>query len=54
MQSEKSNISQFRLSSTLNKNRVFILQKSELEKRFDPAWYIYLKTIKSFKHKQVF
>lgn len=30
----------FRLSSSLNKNRVFILQKSELEKRFDPFYYI--------------
>jgi restriction endonuclease S subunit len=39
MQSEKSNKSQFRLSPTLNPNRVFILQKSELEKRFDPIYY---------------
>jgi restriction endonuclease S subunit len=40
MQSEKSNKSQFRLSPTLNPNRVFILQKSELEKRFDPFFYV--------------
>lgn len=30
----------FRLSSSLNKDRVFILQKSELEKRLDPFYYI--------------
>jgi restriction endonuclease S subunit len=40
MQSEKSNKSQFRLSPSLNPNRVFILQKSELEKRFDPFFYV--------------
>ena len=40
MQSQKSNKSQFRLSSTLNPNRIFILQKSEVEKRFDPFFYI--------------
>lgn len=28
------------ISSSLNKNRVFILQKSELEKRFDPFFYV--------------
>ena len=26
-------------STALNKSRVFILQKSELEKRFDPMYY---------------
>ncbi len=39
MQSEKSNKSQFRLSPALNKSRVFILQKSEIEKRLDPLYY---------------
>lgn len=29
----------YTISSTLNKNRVFILQKSELEKRLDPFYY---------------
>jgi restriction endonuclease S subunit len=33
-------VSSYNISSTLNKNRVFILQKSELEKRFDPFYYI--------------
>jgi len=28
------------ISTKFNKNRVFILQKSELEKRFDPPYYI--------------
>lgn len=28
------------ISSSLNKNRVFILQKSELEKRLDPFYYV--------------
>ena len=36
---------------TLNPKRVFILQKSELEKRLDPSWYIYLQSIQVFKHK---
>lgn len=30
----------YTISSSLNKNRVFILQKSELEKRFDPFYYV--------------
>ena len=30
----------FTISKTLNKNKVFILQKSELEKRLDPFFYI--------------
>jgi restriction endonuclease S subunit len=38
-------------SQKLDKNKVFILQKSELEKRFDPQWYVYLKSISGFKHK---
>jgi len=33
-------MSNFTISSSLNKSRVFILQKSELEKRFDPFFYI--------------
>lgn len=33
-------MSSFTISPTLNKSRVFILQKSELEKRFDPFFYI--------------
>ena len=31
---------QFTISPTLTKNRVFILQKSELEKRLDPFFYV--------------
>ena len=27
-------------STAINKNRVFILQKSELEKRLDPFYYV--------------
>lgn len=30
----------YSISPTLNKSRVFILQKSELEKRFDPFYYV--------------
>ena len=30
----------YTISPTLNKSRVFILQKSELEKRFDPFFYV--------------
>lgn len=30
----------YTISTLLNKNRVFILQKSELEKRFDPFYYV--------------
>lgn len=33
-------MSSYTISPTLNKNRVFILQKSELEKRFDPFFYV--------------
>lgn len=33
-------MSNYIISPTLNKNRVFILQKSELEKRFDPFFYV--------------
>ena len=33
-------MSSYTISPTLNKSRVFILQKSELEKRFDPFFYI--------------
>lgn len=33
-------MSQFTLSPTLNKNRVFLLQRSELEKRLDPFYYV--------------
>lgn len=33
-------MSSFTISNTLNKNRVFILQKSELEKRLDPFYYV--------------
>lgn len=33
-------MSNYTLSTSLNKNRIFILQKSELEKRLDPFYYI--------------
>jgi len=33
-------MSSYTISNTLNKNRVFILQKSELEKRLDPFYYV--------------
>jgi restriction endonuclease S subunit len=33
-------IEKFKLSDSINPNRIFILQKSELEKRFDPLYYI--------------
>ena len=40
-------MSSYSISSTLNKRRVFILQKSELEKRFDPQFYINRVKIKN-------
>lgn len=46
-------MSSYSISPKLKSNRVFILQKSELEKRFDPSWYVYLKSIQGFKHKKV-
>ena len=33
-------MSAYTISPSLNKNKVFILQKSEIEKRFDPFYYI--------------
>lgn len=33
-------MSSYTISTSLNKNRVFIFQKSELEKRFDPFYYV--------------
>ncbi len=30
----------YTISQTLNKNKVFILQKSKLEKRLDPFFYV--------------
>lgn len=33
-------MSSYTISPTLNKSRVFILQKSDLEKRFDPFFYV--------------
>ena len=30
----------YKISKSLNENKVFILQKSELEKRFDPFYYV--------------
>lgn len=40
-------MSSYTISPTLNKSRVFILQKSELEKRFDPQFYINRVKIKN-------
>lgn len=40
-------MSSYTISPTLKKNRVFILQKSELEKRFDPQFYINRVKIKN-------
>ena len=33
-------MSSYSISPKLKSNRVFILQKSELEKRFDPFFYV--------------
>lgn len=33
-------MSSYTISETLNPKRVFIVQKSELEKRFDPFFYV--------------
>ena len=46
-------MSSYAVSPTFNKNRVFILQKSEIGTRLDPSWYIYLRDIQGFKHKKV-
>ena len=43
----------YKLSSTLNPNKVFLIKSSELEGRLDPSWYVYLKSIQNFKHKKV-
>lgn len=51
-------MSSYTISPTLNKSRVFILQKSELEKRFDPQFYKQeykdnLEKIKRINHKRL-
>lgn len=51
-------MSRYTISPTLNKSRVFILQKSELEKRFDPQFYKQeykdnLEKIKRINHKRL-
>ncbi|TAG56291.1 MAG: restriction endonuclease subunit S [Cytophagales bacterium] len=46
-------MSSYSISPKLKPNRVFILQKSELENRYDPSWYVYLQSIQGFKHKKV-
>ena len=46
-------MSSYTISKKLNPKKVFILQKSELEKRFDPSWYVYLKSIEGFKQKSI-
>ena len=33
-------MSSFTLSSTFNKNKVFILNRREIKKRFDPFYYV--------------
>ena len=45
-------MSKYTVSPAFDKNQVFLLQKSELEKRLDPSWYVYLKSIKDLKHKK--
>jgi restriction endonuclease S subunit len=45
-------MNEFTISPTLNPEKVFILHKSEIEKRLDPSWYVYLRSIKGFKHKR--
>ncbi len=49
---EKSCIS-YNLKNPVLTNRMYILQKSELEKRWDPSWYVYLQSIQGFKYKKV-
>ena len=51
-------MSSYTISPTLNKSRVFILHKSELEKRFDPQFYKQeykdnLEKIKRINHKRL-
>jgi restriction endonuclease S subunit len=44
-------INNFQISPQLNPNKIFILKKSEVEKRFDPAFYYELRTNKfEFSH----
>ncbi|KAA6302186.1 MAG: hypothetical protein EZS26_001546 [Candidatus Ordinivivax streblomastigis] len=40
-------------NKNFDKNRVFILQNSELEKRLDPSWYVYLKSVNSFRYNKI-
>ena len=47
-------MSSYKISNTsLNQDKIFILQKNEFDKRFDPSWYVYLKTIQGFKYDKV-
>jgi type I restriction enzyme S subunit len=39
--------------TNLSNDKMFILQKNEFEKRYDPSWYVYLKTIQDFKYKKI-
>ena len=33
-------MSSFNISPTLDKNKVFLIQRSKIEKRFDPFYYV--------------
>ena len=39
----------YKISPTLNPNKVFLVKNSEIEKRLDPSWYVYLRSVKGFK-----
>ncbi len=45
--------SNFVISKTLDNNKVFIIDNSKLERRLDPSWYCYLRSIEQFKCKKV-
>jgi type I restriction enzyme S subunit len=40
-------------NKNFDKKRVFILPYSELEKRLDPSWYVYLKSVNSFRYNKI-
>ena len=45
--------SSFTISEHLDKNKVFIVNSSEIDNRLDPSWCVYLNSVKNFKYEKV-
>ena len=43
---------EFKISPNLDKNKVFIVNRSEVDKRLDPSWCVYLNSVKNFKYEK--